>query len=167
MVKPDLRNLSFLSVNFSEGSQENRTRQCQSYGEAASAISIDLDRGHFFKIFYKGFSTDVLTWLPYDEDEDNNLVLPFIFRFKSGCTDASAASIFDCIIKPCALPTEFRHGREKIGTGRYAPLPTYEFYNPSFVARQFGLGQLPPQLVFLDILKPREGISDGVESNRV
>jgi len=46
-------------------------------------------------------------------------------------------------------------------------LPTYEFYNPSFVARQFCLGQLPPWLFFKDILKPREGISEAMEASRV
>ena len=46
-------------------------------------------------------------------------------------------------------------------------LPTYEFYNPSFVARQFGFGQLPPQLFFKDILRPREDISEVLEVSRV
>ena len=46
-------------------------------------------------------------------------------------------------------------------------LPTYEFYNPCFVARQFGLGQLPPQLFFKNTLKPREGISEVMEASRV
>ena len=45
--------------------------------------------------------------------------------------------------------------------------PTYEFNNPFFVARQFGLGQLPPRLFFKNILKPREGISDALEASRV
>ena len=45
--------------------------------------------------------------------------------------------------------------------------PTYEFYNPSFVARQFGLGQLPSRLFFKNILKPREDISDVLEASRV
>jgi len=44
--------------------------------------------------------------------------------------------------------------------------PTYEFYNPSFVAHQFGLGQLPPHLFFKNILKPREDISDVLEASR-
>ena len=51
-----------------------------SYGEVASAIIIDVDVGHLFKKFYKGFDVDILTWLPYDEDENNELVLPFEFR---------------------------------------------------------------------------------------
>ena len=46
-------------------------------------------------------------------------------------------------------------------------LPTYEFYNPSFVARQFGLGQLPPQLFFKDVLRLKEGISEVMETSRV
>ena len=50
-----------------------------SYGEAASAITIDVDVGHLFKKFYIGFDADILTWLPYDEDVNNELVLPFKF----------------------------------------------------------------------------------------
>jgi len=57
-----------------------------------------------------------------------------------------AAAIFNSFIKPCVLPAEFHHGRGKISAGSFLPgnLPTYEFDNPSFVARQFGLGQLLP-----------------------
>ena len=53
--------------------------------------------------------------------------------------------------------------------GSFLPgnLPTYEFYNPSFIAHQFGLGQLPPQLFFKDILRPREGINEVLEVSRV
>jgi hypothetical protein len=46
-------------------------------------------------------------------------------------------------------------------------LPTYEFYNPSFGVRQFGQGQLPPQLFFMNTLKPREDISEPMEALRV
>ena len=79
------------------------------------------------------------------------------------------AAIFNSFIKHCVLPTEFCHGRGKMATGSFllGNLPTYEFYNPSFVARQLGLGQLPPQLFFKDILRPREGISEVLEASRV
>ena len=40
-------------------------------------------------------------------------------------------------------------------------------YSPSFVAHQFGFGQLPPQLFFKGILKPREDISEVLEVSRV
>ena len=36
-----------------------------------------------------------------------------------------------------------------------------------FVAHQFGLGQLPPPLFFMDILRPREDISEVMEASRV
>ena len=49
------------------------------YGEATSAITIVVDVGHLFKKFYRGFDANILTWLPYDEDEDNELVLPVNF----------------------------------------------------------------------------------------
>ena len=139
IVRPDLRNLSFPSSNFDEEykGEEGRSRQCTSYAEAASAIVIDVDVGHLFKNIYRGFDAEVLTWLPYDEDKNNELIFPFKFQFESGCLDETAAVIFNSFIKPCILPAEFRHGHGKMGTGSFTlgNLPTYEFYNPSFVAR--------------------------------
>ena len=79
------------------------------------------------------------------------------------------AAIFNFFIKPCVLLAEFCHGHGKMSIGSFllGNLPTYEFYNPSFEARQFGLGQLPPQLFFKNILKPREGISEMLDASRV
>jgi len=138
------------------------------YGEAASAITIVVDIGHLFKKFFRGFDANILTWLPYDEDEDNELVLPVKFRFETGCLDETAAAIFSCIIKPCVLLAEFRHGHGKMATSSFLPdnLLTYKFYNPSFVVRQFGLGQLPRRLFFRNTLKLREGISEMMEASR-
>ena len=80
-----------------------------------------------------------------------------------------AAAIFNSFIKPCVFPTEFHHGHGKVAIGSFllGNLPTYEFYNPSFVARQFGFDQLPSQLFFKDILRPREDISEVLEVSRV
>jgi len=80
-----------------------------------------------------------------------------------------AAAIFNSFVKPCVLPAEFHHGRGKMATGSFilGNLPTYEFYNPSFVARQFVFSQLPPQLFFKNILKPWEDISEVLEAGRV
>ena len=145
IVRPDLRNLSFPSSNFDEEyrGEEGRTRQCMNYGEAASATTIDFDVGHLFKKLYRGFDVAVLTWLPYKEDDE--LIFPFMFRFESGCSDKIAIAIFNTFIKPYVLPAEFHHGRGKMVKGSSSPgnPPTYEFYNPSFIARQFGFGQLP------------------------
>ena len=64
------------------------------YGEAALAIIIAIDIGHLFKKFFKRFDANILTWLPYDEDEDNELVLPVKFWFESCCSDETTAAIF-------------------------------------------------------------------------
>ena len=168
IVRPDLRDLSFSSSNFDEEyrGEEGRARQCTSYGEAASAIIIDFDVGHLFKKFYRGLDAAVLTWLPYNEDDE--LTFPFKFQFESGCSDETAATIFNSFIKPCVLPAKFHHGRGKMVKGSSIPgnPPTSEFYNPSFVSHQFGLGQLPPRLFFKNILKAREDISDVLEASR-
>ena len=76
--------------------------------------------------------------------------------------------IFNSFINPYVLPAEFRHGRGKMVKGSSIPgnPPTYKFYNPSFEARQFGLGQFPPRLFFKNILKPREDISYVLEASR-
>jgi len=79
-VRPDLKSLSFPSSNFDEEyrGEEGRTQHCMSYGEATSAITIDFDISHLFKKFYRGFGVDILTWLPYD-DENDELAFPFKF----------------------------------------------------------------------------------------
>ena len=153
IVRPDLRDFSFPSSTFDEEyrGEGGRTRQCTSYGEAASALIINSDAGHLFKKIYRGFDAAVLTWLPYNEDDE--LTFPFTFRFESGCSDETSVAIFNSFIKPCVLSAKFCHGRGKMVKGSSIPgnPPTYEFYNPSFVARQFGLGQLPPRLFFKNI----------------
>ena len=50
-----------------------------SCGEAASAVTIVVNAGHLFKKYYRGFDANILTWLPYDEDDNNELVFPFKF----------------------------------------------------------------------------------------
>ena len=59
-----------------------------------STITIAVDIGHLFKKFFRGFDANILTWLPYDEDEDNELVLLVKFWFESGYSDESVACNF-------------------------------------------------------------------------
>jgi hypothetical protein len=99
-----------------------------------------------------------LEWFVYSDIPE--FELPYSFRFESEYIDAESLKILNCLIKPCLLPIEVRHGREKL------PI-SFEYYNPSIAARQFGLGQLPPKLFFADKLKPREAISSGVEFSRI
>jgi len=44
---------------------------------------------------------------------------------------------------------------------------TYEFYNPSALARQLAFGQLPIKLCYADVVKPRETITSGLEWIRI
>ena len=84
IVRPNLRNMSFPSSNFAEDykGKDGRTRQCMNYGESTSAITIDVDVGHLFKKFYRGFDANILAWLPYDEDEDNELPYELVLPVK-------------------------------------------------------------------------------------
>ena len=149
-----LLNLSFPSVNYAEGSTA-KVKACQTYGEAASSISIDTDIGHFFKLFFKGFGN--VLWFPYRENE--NLTLPCKFSYEIGCSGQESTEIFNSFIKPCTLPAEFHHGR--------LVQSTYEFYYPNMVARQLGCGQLPPKFLFSTIIKSREAITEGMEAKKV
>jgi hypothetical protein len=111
-----------------------------SFGEAASAISIDWGISQFFKLFYKGFSEDILIWFVYTTILE--FEVPSSFRFESGCTDVESSKILNCVMKPGLLPIEVRHGRVK-------PPVSYEFYNPSITSKQLGFGQLPPSYSLL------------------
>jgi len=52
------------------------------------------------------------------------------------------------------------------GSGKASNL-TYEFYNPSVLARQLAFGQLPIALCYADVVKPREIITSGLEWIRI
>jgi hypothetical protein len=127
IISVDLHSLSFPSVNYAKGST-TKTKACQTYGEAASYIYINISIGHLFKLFFKGF--DNVLWLPYRQNED--LTLPCKFSYELGCLDEVSTEVFNSFIKPCILPSEFHHGR--------LVQPTYEFYNPNIAARQLGCG---------------------------
>jgi len=45
--------------------------------------------------------------------------------------------------------------------------PTYEFYNPSALARQLAFGQLPIGLCYADVVKPMETITSRLEWIRI
>ena len=82
----DLRTLSFPSLNYSEAQEKNldeedKFHRYQSFGEAASAISINWRTGQFFRGFYKGLLDEVLTWFVYLKIAE--FELPISFRFEA------------------------------------------------------------------------------------
>jgi hypothetical protein len=104
IMTQDLRSLKFPSLTFLEEQEEqltddNRTRRCMSFGEAASAISINGSISYFFKLLYKGFSGEILEWFIYSDIPEFDL--PYSFRFESKYTDAGPLKILNCLIKPC------------------------------------------------------------------
>jgi hypothetical protein len=135
----DLRTLSFPSLNHLEAQEKNldedKLRWCSSFGEDASAISINWSTDQFFRVFYKGLSDEIPTWFVYPEIA--KFEFPISFRFETTCSNKPSIAIFQRIVKPGLLPVEFRHGREK-------PPMSFEFYNHSVPARQLGFRQLPP-----------------------
>jgi hypothetical protein len=55
IVGIDLNNRHFPSANYKEG-ETQITKGCQTYGEAASTISIDQNISQLFELFFKGFA---------------------------------------------------------------------------------------------------------------
>jgi len=64
------------------------------------------------------------------------------------------------LITPRAIPVNF------FGSGK-ASNQTYEFYNPSALARQLAFSQLPIALCYADVIKPRETITNLLEWTRI
>ena len=79
-----------------------------------------------------------LTFHPFDNtlNKDNDLMM--------------------AIIPPRAIPVN------TFGSGKNTN-PTYEFYNPSTLARQLAFGQLLIGLCYADVVKPRETITSLLE----
>ena len=93
----DLRTLSFPSLSYSEAQEEAldeeyKFRRCLSFGEAASAISINWSTGQFFRGFYKGLPDEALTWFIYPEIVE--FELPISFKFETACSDEPSTAIF-------------------------------------------------------------------------
>jgi hypothetical protein len=150
----DLNNWRFPSTNYKEGETQS-TKGCQTYGEAASIVSINKNIGQLFELFFRGFANPL--WLPYLNNE--NLTLPCEFNFEDGCNDVQSIAIFNIFIHPCILPAEFTGGRQNQST--------FEYYQPYMTARQLGCGQVAPRLFLHEFLKPREDIKKSVQAKGV
>jgi hypothetical protein len=82
IVAVDLNNWHFPSTNYKEGETQS-TKGCQTYGEAASTVSINQSIGQLFELFFRGFANPL--WLPYLDND--SLTLPCEFSFEVGCND--------------------------------------------------------------------------------
>jgi hypothetical protein len=154
VVAIDLNNQHFPSTNYKEGETQS-TKGCQTYGEAASTMSINQSIGQLFELFFRGFANPL--WLPCLDND--NLTLPCEFSFETGCNDVHSIAIFNAFIHPCIRPAEFCGGRQVQST--------FEYYQPNMMARQLGCGQVLPRLFLHEFLKPREDIKESMQAKRV
>jgi hypothetical protein len=143
IVGIDLNNRHFPSTNYKEG-ETQINKGCQTYGEAASSVSINQNIGQLFELFFRGFANPL--WFPYTDND--NLTLPCEFNFETGCNDEHSIEIFNTFIHPCILPAEFCGGRQVQST--------YEYYQPNIMAKELGCGQGPPILFLQEFLKPEK-----------
>jgi hypothetical protein len=154
IVAIDLNNRHFSSTNYKEGETQS-TKGRQTYGEAASTVSINQGIGQLFELFFRGFADPL--WFPYLDND--NLTLPCEFSFETGYNDVHSIAIFNAFIHPCILPAEFCGGK--------LVQSTFEYYQPNMMARQLGCGQVPPRLFLHEFLKPRESIKESIEARRI
>jgi len=136
LVVPELTNLSFPSLEYSKDQEDQLPRdkkfcRCMSFGEAASAITMNGSTAYFFKLFYRNFPEEVIEWFVYPDILE--FKLPTSFRFHTIYSDVVELKILSHLVRLSLLPVEIRHGREKLPT-------SYEFCCPSIVARQMGFG---------------------------
>jgi hypothetical protein len=154
IVAIDLNNRHFPSTNYNKGENQS-TKCCQTYGEAASTVSINQGIGQLFELLFRGFADPL--WLPYLNND--NLTLPCEFSFEIGCNDVHSIAIFNVFVHPCIMPAEFCGGRNVQST--------FEYYQPNMMARQLGCSQVPPRLFLHEFLKPREDIKESTQAKRV
>jgi len=87
--------------------------------------------------------------------EDQETRFPFTFHPFDDALNKDN-DLMMAIITPRAIPVNI------FGSGKNTN-PTYEFYNPSALARQLAFGQLSIRLCYADVVKPRETITSVLE----
>jgi hypothetical protein len=137
IVAVDLNSRHFPSTNYKEGENQS-IKGCQTYGQAASTVSINQSIGQLFELFFRGFTNPL--WLPYLDND--NLTLPCEFSFEAGCNDVHSVAIFNAFTHPCILPAEFCGGRQIQST--------FEYYQPNMMATQLGCGHVPQGYSFMN-----------------
>jgi len=140
--------------------EASATRSPLNFGEATILLpgtsSNENQVSRFFQTLYEGLTREQRAWMPY-EDPDTRFPLTF-HPFNDALN--KDRDVMMAIITPRAIPVNF------FGSGKVSNL-TYEFYNPSALARQLAFGQLPIALCYADVVKPRETITSNLEWIRI
>jgi len=105
---------------------------------------------------YDGLSKDQRAWMPYEDPESR---FPLTFHPFNNALNKDNDQMM-AIITPRPIPVNSFGSRKNINT-------TYEFYNPSALARQLAFGQLLIRLCDADVVKSTETITSGLEWIRI
>lgn len=147
--------------DYAENNEPHR-RRCTSLGEAAAVVPGERlsasSLADWFRAFYYGFSREGIVRFPYEDISD--FEIPYRFRPDQPTSDAISASLFLAFISPSLLPIG-------VNTSSRFQHPSYEFYYPSFCARQLGLGQIPPSAFYADRLRARQPVIDASAFTRI
>jgi len=141
------------------GEEESATRPPLNYGEAI--IVLPSTEGNedqvslFFQTLYEDLTKEQWAWMPYEDPAR----FPLTFHPFDDALNKDH-DVMMAIITPRAIPVNF------FGSGK-ASNQTYEFCNPSTLARQVAFGQLPIALCYDDVIKPRETITSLLEWTRI
>jgi len=140
--------------------EESATRPPLNFGEAVIVLPStggNADQvSRFFQTLYEGLTREQRAWMPYG---DPHTMFPLVFHPFNDALNKDH-DVMMALITPRAIPVNF------FGSGK-ACNQTYEFYNPSALARQLAFGQLWIALCFADVIKPRETITSLLEWSRV
>jgi len=135
------------------------TRSSLNYGEAVIVLpgtgSNENQIGRFFQTLYDGLYKDQRAWMPYEDPETR---FPLTFHPFDNALNKDHDLMMAIITLRAILVNIFVSGKN-INT-------TYEFYNPSALARQLAFGQ-PIRLCYADVVKPRETTTTELEWIRV
>ena len=94
--------------------------------------------------------------MPYEDPETR---FPLTFHIADDTLNKDNDMMM-AIITPRAIPVN------SFGSGKNTNT-TYDFYNPSALARQLAFGQLLIKLCYIDVVKPREVITSSLEWIRI
>lgn len=163
--RPVLIEADFPSLESTEDDEGNEitTRQCMSFGEAASTFAGSEQSAELFSNwfgnFYDGLPKDSRIWFAYEHS--NNFEYPTDFRFDEINSDKfdKSREVFIVAISPCILHVGIHQGRNI--------QVLYEFYHPMSAARQLGMGQLPIGLFFVDKIQSRGEITSALMMDRL
>jgi len=121
--------------------EESITRPPQGYSRRLCTGGNADQVSRFLQTLYEGLTSEQRACLPY---EDPDTMFPLVFHPFNDALNKDH-EVMMAVITPRAIPVNF------FGSGKTSN-QTYEFYNPSVLARQLAFGQLSIALCYADVI---------------